>query len=272
MCKIIYGIIGLVSLLSLLVAFFFGIYYLNPKFIFKYFLKHHFSAKLFYYRGFLALLSFFLAFYALYNITNNKFLSFIFGIISLISFFWFSGVFINLFMQENTSGKFGGILLILFYIFVFGFFLYYTSKDKIKEFYLYFNLVLYISTCLFGCWCVLKYFRNKIHKILIAFVLYLIILIMGCWAFGSYYYHKQIISLPSNFNKSSIWDYLRVLIEKTITGFFSFPSSSHCIYNNDDSIKLCTMSLIQFYFGKFLDVFLFGYVLSNFMSKTDNYK
>ncbi len=267
MGKIICGVIGGILLIASAMVFYF-----KPKLIMKYFLKGRYSWRLFYCRSFYALFSLFLAFDVIGSVVKIKLMQQAFELTSMLFFLGFVGLCINLFMQrEGIIGKVWGSILVLFSVVIFGFSMYYTSKNKTNDIYFYFNLLIYVLACVFGCWCILKYFRNRLYQIFIAFVLYLIIIIMGCWAFGSYYYHKQIISLPSYFNKASIWDYLRVLIEKTMTGFFNFPSSSQGI-NNNDSIKLCTISLVQFYFGKLLDVFLFGYVLSNFMSKTDNYK
>ncbi|MCY6959989.1 hypothetical protein [Clostridium brassicae] len=91
---------------------------------------------------------------------------------------------------------------------------------------------------------------------------YLLIVIIGSWSFGSYYLINGFWSdeIINKFITNSSLKSLIILSKYSLGGFYVFPEKK----------LLCTVSILQYYTGKFIDLFILGAIFDFVLKLKDN--
>ncbi|WP_411679659.1 SHOCT domain-containing protein [Clostridium thailandense] len=172
-------------------------------------------------------------------------------------------------------------ITVLFFLFLyllssFSLQLWILIKAEFKNSSLCFSFILFVAICIISLYLSFKSFNHKLPYILLdvlfGVIIYSFILLDGCFiAFIYYakysYINKSILDL---FSKSDFYNIVKIVVNCMIYKFFNLPNfdAYQSINLNNSNISFNSLSQYPLYFfGKFLDIFLLGYIFFRLTSK-----
>jgi len=162
----------------------------------------------------------------------------------------------DMFSNKNFLVRIVGIIFMYAIIVIYGIGLTgVISNNNTNSKMLALGIINFLVIVLCSLWLTIMHFEKNVIKLLNVIICYFLIIAFGSWVFGIYYigknlWNKQIIEMI-NSEKSqliSLWE----LTKYGIGGFYNYPV--------DNVIGF--VSLLQYFIGKFLDLFLLGYIFN----------
>ncbi|GKX65858.1 hypothetical protein [Inconstantimicrobium mannanitabidum] len=170
--------------------------------------------------------------------------------------------------DNNITIKITGIIFMYSYIFLFGCGLVKVIANNTNNtIVLFFGVIVFLLITISSLWSSIIYVKHDVYKLVVVLSCYGLIVTFGTWIFGLYYYYNGCwgADIISKFNSlDSSWITLWQLSKYTLGGFYNYP----------DKGTIRFVSILQYFIGKFLDLFLLGYIVNVIfeMSKKINKK
>lgn len=116
------------------------------------------------------------------------------------------------------------------------------------------SFALFLVITIFSIWAAFISSNNIGARSLILVLVYFLIITIGSFTFGMFYllnnlWKEEIIN---SFKNASALRILGLLIKYSLNNFYNFPTDK----------LFCMMGIIQYFVGKFLDLFLLGYLVN----------
>lgn len=156
--------------------------------------------------------------------------------------------------NKNVKIKIIGMLFMYGYIILYGFGLVgIVAKNAANQKTVIIGILTFIIITLSSLWSSVVYLENNLYKFIVIISCYFLLIFFGSWVFGLYYlcnnyWNKEVVNL---FNSSiSSWKILWLLSKYTLVYFYNCPSCGSFV------------EVLQYFIGKFLDLFLLGYIFN----------
>lgn len=116
------------------------------------------------------------------------------------------------------------------------------------------SFLLFIIVTAFSIWASFISLNTIWQRLIVLLFIYFLVIFVGGITFGIYYLLNNLwpIDIINSFNTISSERTIALLLKYSLKSFYNFPTGQ----------LLCLVGIAQYYFGKFFDLFILGYIFN----------
>jgi hypothetical protein len=205
------------------------------------------------------------------NLNRNGKVHFL-SIISLIIALGFIFIAITIFIIDALNDKSRqvnrlGIIYLVLYIILVGIGMVQVVANNVNSALITLAAVMaFVAISILAIGITIRHSGSNKYRLIVVSMTYVLIIVLASWIFGLYYVSNRVwnIEIIKTIDNISIGDNVKdsfkvlwYLSKYSIGNFYNYPSKD----------EICIISFFQYYMGKFMDVFLLGYVFNIIYSR-----